>query len=99
MNDMKESELFLALIIIGFVLGVIGFSAITGSIGGAAVYETQFTNYHTKCVNGQCVGLAGPGNSECTEHMQCNHLECRNYQCVVITEPGTNWCNTNLDCY
>lgn len=97
---MKEKELFLTLIVTGFVLGIIGFSIITGGISGAAVYEPRaLSSYHTKCVNGQCLKLAGDGNSECSAASQCYHLTCRNYQCVVVSEPGKSWCNTNLDCY
>ncbi|UCD03655.1 MAG: hypothetical protein JSW73_03885 [Candidatus Woesearchaeota archaeon] len=96
---MKEEELFLFLIIIGFVLGIIGFSAITGSIEGAAVYSPTFLSSHTRCVNGQCIMLKGPGNSECDIDSHCYHLTCRENQCVVANSPGRDWCTTNSDCY
>ena len=97
---MNEKELFLTLIIIGFVLGIIGFSAITGNMSGAAVYGENFVNnYHTKCVNGQCIELRGSGNSECDVDSHCSHFSCRGHQCIIVNEPGRNWCNSNIDCY
>lgn len=96
---MKEQEFFLFLIIIGFVLGIIGFSAITGGIAGASVYAPPTLSSHTKCVNGQCVFLKGEGNSECDIDSHCHHLTCRYNQCVIVNTPGRDWCTTNSDCY
>jgi hypothetical protein len=96
---MKEEELFLFLIIIGFVLGIIGFSAITGGIEGAAVYNSNVFGSHSACVNGQCVILKGPGNSECDMDSHCHHLTCRGTQCVMVNTPGRDWCTADSDCY
>lgn len=98
---MEEKELFLTLTIVGFVLGVIGFSAITGGLSGAVVYEPGMHNVaqHSRCVNGQCIILEGPGNSECEINSHCSHLGCKGRRCVLIDSPGTDWCDSDIDCY
>ena len=96
---MEEKIFFLSLVIIGFALGIVGYSAIMDNgVTGNAVYN-NVAEYHTRCVEGKCVELAGPGNSECEINEHCYHWGCIGTQCILINTPGANTCTSNSDCY
>lgn len=96
---MKEKDFFLSLVIVGFALGVIGFSAMTQGPTGRAVANEEVMTTHSKCVNGKCVELRGPGNSECSVDDHCSHLGCKAGRCTLINSPGEDICSSNSDCY
>ena len=94
---MDEKELFVSLTIIGFALGLVGFSTIIGGTPtGNVVFDNAVT--HNMCISGTCVEINGEGNSECAMDDHCYHLECVRQQCTLIDEPGADFCFDNRDC-
>lgn len=98
---MNEKEVFISLAIIGFVLGIVGFSTmVSNPLTGAVIASfDDIENTHNKCIQGQCVEVFGSGNNECFNEDHCYHLACINQQCTLVGEPGPDRCQTNEECF
>lgn len=53
---------------------------------------------HTKCAQGLCVVVKGPGLHECQVDRECSHSVCKFGSCILDPNKGVDECSFDSDC-